>query len=60
MAQQEPAAQNDEQQPQQPNDAQPSTPKTESTAEFEGASDREPTGNPGVETKTESSSSSGQ
>lgn len=36
------------------------TPKPESTSEYEGASDRKNTGNEPVETKTETSSSSGQ
>jgi hypothetical protein len=38
----------------------PNTPKTESSSEYEGASDRENTGNRAVEEKTETSSSSGQ
>ena len=39
---------------------QRNVPKPESSSEYEGASDREPTGNAPVETKTETSSSSGQ
>ena len=35
-------------------------PKPESTSEYEGAGDRKPTGNPPTETKTETSSSSGE
>lgn len=37
-----------------------SQPKPESTAEYEGAEDREPTGNKAVEVKVETSSSSGE
>jgi hypothetical protein len=36
------------------------TPKPESSSEYEGAPNRKPTGNPPVETKTETSSSSGE
>ena len=35
-------------------------PKPESSSEYEGAPSRKPTGNPPVEEKTETSSSSGQ
>jgi hypothetical protein len=35
-------------------------PKPESSSEYEGAPSRKPTGNPPVEKKTETSSSSGQ
>jgi hypothetical protein len=35
-------------------------PKPESTSEYEGAPTRKPTGNPGDEVKTETSSTSGQ
>jgi hypothetical protein len=35
-------------------------PKTESSSEFEGAASRKPSGKPGVETKTETSSGSGK
>lgn len=41
-------------------DKVPDSPKPESTAEYEGAKTRKPTGNPGTEVKTETSSSSGQ
>lgn len=37
-----------------------SQPKSESTPEYEGNKPDEPTGNPAVEVKTETSSSSGQ
>lgn len=36
------------------------TPKSESTAEYEGAEERKPTGEQAEEVKTETSSSSGQ
>jgi|SwirhisoilCB1_FD_contig_21_32635714_length_249_multi_3_in_0_out_0_1 hypothetical protein len=60
------AAQGD--QPKQPHKSQPrdqdmqqhTTPKPESSSEYEGAPTRKPTGNPGSVTKTETSSSSGQ
>ena len=39
---------------------QPPQPKTESSSEYEGAEKRKPTGNPPVETKTETSKDSGQ
>jgi hypothetical protein len=35
-------------------------PKPESSSEYEGAPNRKPTGNPGDEVKTETSSTSGQ
>jgi hypothetical protein len=35
-------------------------PRPESSSEYEGASSRKPTGNPPIEKKTETSSSSGQ
>jgi hypothetical protein len=60
------AAQDDKhKQPQknQPRDQdlqQHTTPKPESSSEYEGAPTRKPTGNPGTVTKTETSSSSGQ
>lgn len=38
----------------------PNQPKPESTSEYEGGQTRKPTGNPGTEVKTETSSSSGQ
>lgn len=46
----------------EPSPAEPSTrvPKPESSSEYEGASSREPTGNPGEEVKTETSSTSGE
>jgi hypothetical protein len=60
MAQQKSAEKKDASQQPRPDDAQQSNPKPESTAEYEGAQDRKPTGNPGTEVKTETSSSSGQ
>lgn len=39
---------------------QPPQPKPESSSEYEGAEKRKPTGNPPVETKTETSKDSGQ
>ena len=39
---------------------QPPQPKTESTSEYEGNPKDHPTGNPPVETKTETSKDSGQ
>ena len=48
-------------QPQRTHDAQGRlVPKPESSSEYEGAPSRKPTGNPGTENKTETSSSSGQ
>jgi len=41
-------------------DGVPDMPKTESTAEYEGARNRKPTGNPPVAPKTETSRSSGE
>lgn len=42
------------------NDTGREVPKPESSSEYEGAPSRKPTGNPPVEVKTETSSSSGQ
>jgi len=54
--------QNKQQNSDQPTSApqSPKQPKPESTSEYEGAQTRKPTGNPGTEVKTETSSSSGQ
>jgi hypothetical protein len=41
-------------------DTERNIPKPESSSEYEGAASRQPTGNPPVEVKTETSSSSGQ
>ncbi len=62
MAQQQrSAAQNDQTQQPPIDEGQPrGTPKPESSSEYEGARDRQPTGNPETEVKTETSSSSGQ
>jgi len=48
--------------PSRPNtsDTEQTIPKPESSSEYEGAPSRKPTGNPPVEVKTETSSSSGQ
>jgi hypothetical protein len=43
-----------------PNDTVQEIPKPESSSEYEGAPSRKPTGNPPVEIKTETSSSSGE
>jgi hypothetical protein len=52
----------EEQQRDQPADSQQSrkVPKPESSSEYEGAPTRKPTGNPGDEVKTETSSTSGE
>jgi len=42
------------------NDTARDIPKPESSSEYEGAPSRKPTGNPPIEVKTETSSSSGQ
>jgi hypothetical protein len=60
VAQQESSGTQDVPQQKRSDDVQQSPPKAESTAEFEGAETRKPTGNPGSEVKTETSSSSGQ